>query len=260
MVLKYGAYVVSLNFDGLTTKALQQQAEGRAISLHTAEEILNYFCATRFFHAEFQEPPPAVIKVRGDVFYARCTQVGCPWSTVEYPIDRLALEGTQQLRCPHCSADTLRLRFSFPGYRAKEEAAYPTLWITRRFIASRISCIIILGLSGRWDRYLLDFIFDLALERRIPVVDVKPDAQEKEKNPIDNFRATYYPSIVRYNDASKSSITHKQECYYIPIATSADDFASALRQELLSNSKETRNGLRRQSPSQPPLLVLEGIQ
>ena len=181
------AHVLSLNFDGLTVRALTKN-HGSGVALHTRQQVRAYFSATKGHFV------PAVIKVRGDVFYAKCSEPMCPASNEEHPLDRLSDHGggTPVLRCPACGRSTVVLQFSFPGFRVKEEAAYPILWEARRFLAQRLSAIIILGLSGRWDRYLLDFLFDLAVERGLVVADVKPLGSDGAV--IDSFRETYYPS------------------------------------------------------------------
>lgn len=219
MLGKREAHAFSLNFDGLTVAALKEIAH-KAVALHSRQQVRTYFTATG---GDFI---PAVIKVRGDVFYAMCTQPLCPASNEEFPLDRLHLTASDNtLTCPACGQDSLVLRFSFPGYRVKEEAAYPVLWEARRFLAQSWSAIIVLGLSGRWDRYLLDFLFDLAVERGLPVADVKPPCDEDAV--IDSFRLTYYPSCP---DAGAPQTTLASEGpAFMRIRLSADEFCAELR-------------------------------
>jgi hypothetical protein len=73
-------HLVSLNFDGLTRKALRESA-GWGVALHTDQELRGYFAANS------NKLVPAVIKVRGDVFYSRCMTAGCPHSRTEHPLD-----------------------------------------------------------------------------------------------------------------------------------------------------------------------------
>lgn len=221
------AHVVSLNFDGLTRVALKEAGHG-GLALHSEEQVAKYFAAAT------EKFIPAVIKVRGDVFYAKCENASCPLSYTEYPLDRIMFEAKAKfeakayspLLCPICSNTNLRLQFSFPGYRAKEEAAHPMLWTTRRFLASRLSAIIILGLSGRWDRYLLQFLFDLARERGLLIVDVKPESETSKF--IDNFRAAYYPSIDRVTPNKG-----KGRAAYVRVPLKADEFIKYVRKSLV---------------------------
>lgn len=212
------AYAVSLNFDGLTVRALWDGEGKRGVALHTEDEIRRYFCLAG------EEFLPAVIKIRGDVFYAQCTTPACPQHADPYPLDKHSLlyhslEGQANiLKCPTCGAGDLVLQFSFPGFRAKEEKAYPLLREAMRFLAQRLSAIVFIGFSGRWDAYLLDFLFYQALQRRIPVIDVKPKLSDDMV--IYSFAKGYYPSYTIPDNA----LFHRVHC-------TADDFMNLLSEK-----------------------------
>jgi NAD-dependent SIR2 family protein deacetylase len=208
------AYVMSLNFDGLTYWALT--ACGKAgVALHSERQIRDYFAA------DVKERLPAVIKIRGDVFSAQCEGTACPSAHESYPLDRFRGPQDRTLMCPVCKQARLRLQFYFPGSRAKEEAAASMLWEVRRFLGNRLSALIIVGLSGRWDRYLLRFLFDFAKERGLLVVDVKPP-DKRCGALIDDFRRLYYPSIPSMTDVSDSLRT--QGACFVRIEAKANDF------------------------------------
>lgn len=210
------AHVLSLNFDGLTIRALTKIGSS-GVALHNEKQVRAYFCATEgTFH-------PAVIKVRGDVFYARCTNPLCPASKEEYPLDRLPPRKETQLRCSACSQDTVALQFSFPGFRIKEETAYPILREAMRFLAQRLSGIIILGLSGKWDSYLLDFLFHQAVERELPIFDVKPSGDDDSV--LSSFRAAYYPSCL---EVSNGETLASSKVAFVRIRKNADAFCAEL--------------------------------
>jgi NAD-dependent SIR2 family protein deacetylase len=177
------AQVISLNFDGLTQRALLNLCQNGVV-LHSVDEIIKYYSADtdRFV--------PSVIKIRGDVFYALCSGKYCPLNLRPYPLDRLQ---PGQTHCPSCGGSELRLQFSFPGYRSKEEVAGPMLWTARQFLGHRTSCVIFIGVSGRWDQYLLQFVFQLAKDRQLLVADVKPP--DRSDTVIDQFRSVYFPSV-----------------------------------------------------------------
>lgn len=211
--------VISLNFDGLTHRAITTLG-GCAVNLHTASEVDRYFCSTS------QLPMPAIIKVRGDVFYARCANLSCPLSVGQYPIDRIALdEAANEPHCPSCMNKKLQLQFQFPGYRIKEESAIPVLLAAKRHMYHRISAIIVIGLSGRWDRYMLQFLFSLARDRQVPVIDVKPLLDQRDEMIVE-FKKLYYPSFsdcVPAHNESRAS--------FLRIQQTADDFLNALWRE-----------------------------
>jgi NAD-dependent SIR2 family protein deacetylase len=223
----FKCYIMSLNFDGLTYKALKEirlknddSTKKGALVVHSAEEAYQYFTATS------KDFLPVIFKVRGDVFYACCTEPACPMYKTQYPLDRSFPQEpiSDLLKCPICSNGTLRLQFSFPGYRAKEEAAYPMLWKIRRFLASRLSAVIVIGLSGRWDGYLIRFLFDLVSERKLLFVDVNPRKQS-EVNFIDDFRLSYYKSIPDLNKQKKAT-----DAAFISVPMLANDFSVEMKE------------------------------
>jgi NAD-dependent SIR2 family protein deacetylase len=217
MLVDRSAHVLSLNFDGLTRKAVNL-AGSPCAALHNKKNIYTYFTApTDAF-------TPAIIKIRGDVFYALCTNPACPLSEAPYPIDRLQSSSADpsEPKCPDCSSPDLELQFQFPGYRLKEEASHPTLWAARRFLASRISSIVIIGFSGRWDRYVLQFLFGLARERDLLIVDVKPP--DSSSDLIERFRSIYYPSMPASTDAPPT-----ERAVYARIPATADHFLATLK-------------------------------
>jgi hypothetical protein len=196
-LVHFGGYVISLNFDRLTHSALRK-IRSDAVVLHTKEEVDHYFGATNASWTQAGNQAatvPTVFKVRGDVFYARCTQQQCPQAHVDQPLALLTLAEPDPLRCSVCGEGRLRLQFSFPGYRLKEEAAYPMLWTIRRYIAAQTSAIVVVGFSGRWDRYLLDFILDFSRERDVPVLDVNIKSPEAEERLIRAVCQISHPSI-----------------------------------------------------------------
>ena len=212
------AYVVSLNFDGLTHRSVLELC-GQGTVLHSSHDIENYFCA------DTKSSVPAVVKIRGDVFYARCKTPTCGLSVIPYPIDRLRPQATPglPLHCPNCSGTGLLLQFEFPGYRSKEELAYSMLDSLRGFLKSRVSGLIIVGFSGRWDRYMLEFLFNLAVAQRIPVIDVKPP--DASSDLIKRFCQLYYPSI-RSVDSHQLSAAPT----FLRVHTDADTFFTRLQE------------------------------
>ncbi|RJP73048.1 MAG: hypothetical protein C4532_05010 [Candidatus Abyssobacteria bacterium SURF_17] len=226
------AYVLSLNFDRLTHKAFDHNSDEKidaatpAVVCHTAAEVSNYFCSTGSYGKFF----PAVFKVRGDVFYARCSNPPCSLSQVDYPLDRIIFEQKDRdvLKCVGCNQKSLRLQFSFPGFRLKEEQAYPLLGELKRFLGLRISTIIIIGLSGRWDRYLLEFLLNWALEMKIPIIDVKPDLPGNDL--INEYRELYFPGIKETEKGIPFG-----ESVFMRVYSGADAFCSTLEKGLTTH-------------------------
>jgi hypothetical protein len=66
----------------------------------------------------------------------------------------------------------------------------------RDFLGHRVSAIVPIGLSGRWDPYLLSELFDWSLAYSIPIVDVKPpDGIQSAPTAFEAFRHRYFPSV-----------------------------------------------------------------
>ena len=202
------AYCLSLNFDGLTIKAVKQEEKNPAI-ITIDEECSNYFTAH-----DIKLIP--VFKLRGDIFYAVCRTDGCPLYGKETPvytllhqkdntttknIDNLT-ESKEKLKCFSCAEQRL-LFISFPGVERKETEIVEFLRTLWRFLGFSIQKIIIIGFSGNWDSGLLYFLervleqnFSLQIDivdknkthayiylsrhniNRIKLIEVKEDASE----------------------------------------------------------------------------------
>ena len=224
MLANREAFCVSLNFDRLTYEGAKKAA-GSAIILSEAEHVGRYFAST---HLPTEDnPAPAVVKIRGDVFYAYCTRTECPRSADPLPLHQLKSERREdnpvtsgdegkRLWCPECGRATLRLELSFPGFERKQAAALDVLTELIGFIGHRLSAIIFVGLSGRWDNYLLDELFALAESVQMPVADVRPHEANIHSEYIAPFAARYYSSlkvwrIVEYANDFFQKLDHNIE-------------------------------------------------
>jgi hypothetical protein len=109
MCLDFGAQCLSLNFDGLTRRAINQRLEGqkrneRCVLLDDSAKIAS------FFGRDKMDPRLwGVLKLRGDIFYAVCETSGCPLQMVETAVYELSGEvdpdhqdGSAYLSCPEC--------------------------------------------------------------------------------------------------------------------------------------------------------------
>jgi len=198
--LAYGgrAVVISLNFDGLTQKAIDGVAEtprGKhtARILSTPEEILTFFANP----PPPEELPVPLIKFRGDVFHAVCRVRRCPESEKKVPLydllhrmagetaaasdisqiqqagmpnaQRYYKQAVKALECPVCGK-TRGLEISFPGVFGKEEAIERAIHALHRVIGSSIGGVAFLGFSGDWDETLVEYLVRRAKEVKAPVL------------------------------------------------------------------------------------------
>lgn len=205
-------HVLNLNYDPLLLHAMAYLREScdpnqisdafHIIPLHSAQDIRKYYSSPNVAYQ------PSVVNARGDVFFARCTNDRCP----EYAIDRsldsryTASSDVDVFRCTSCDLRTIKLQLSFPGYETKERLVQPILHQLREFLGFRTSVIVPIGLSGKWDPYLLSELFEWAMAYRISIVDVKPDkATVDVPTSFEGFRRRYFPSISTEFQASGSS-------------------------------------------------------
>jgi len=166
-----GADVLSVNFDGLTRRAIQNVLDeaggsGSAVVLSEPSEISGYFLGDRIDNDSAPALVP-VIKIWGDVFHAVCTNKQCPQSGIRAPIFRLWREGangtSQETLCPDCGSQR-QLQIFFAGYEEKEKSAADSMNELLKFVAPRIGCIVTVGFSGLWDQSLVRFLAALCTD------------------------------------------------------------------------------------------------
>lgn len=218
MCLDFGAQCVSLNFDGLTRKAIsnelaKRKPSERCVVLDSASKIIS------FFGREPSASPllRGVLKLRGDIFYASCETSGCPLQSRETPVYELSAQPESDnrsadmlLACPEC-AEERNLQISFPGYHLKERESEEILAAVNTFVVPSVSMIIILGLSGEWDPALVEFAFTAAQTQDVPVVDVRLKPGDGQSHYIYDVWRTRYPTLR-----------------YLPLYGKADEFVDAV--------------------------------
>jgi len=243
MVSTGHAWVVSVNFDGLMVRALQEPPDSDGslfpiprpgVALFTEDDVVRYFCSRMRQEREVHEVPlPFVAKLRGDSFYAQCRDARCPGASQKTPIDPTGADstlrsGADPFLCPRCRQKTLRYFLSFPGETEKEREADDLLWSLRRFLGDRVSTIVLLGFSGEYDQYLLRFVFDWAWERGLLIVDVKL-LDENKGNSAADYRALLFPSVHHLEASSSHSWG---EAAYLPVYQDAGEFTTSLFSQL----------------------------
>ena len=213
-------HILNLNYDALLYLAMSKlrkigDPSPRAlhlIALHSVPDIRKYYSSRE---TEFQ---PSVTNARGDVFYVRCANALCPQCDQDHALDYRynKLEYKELLVCSACHRDTLHIQLSFPSYETKEQLLQPVLEELRYFISSRTSMIIATGVSGRWDPYLLEVLFQWALSYRIPLLGVNPNSNGTSVDLFEQFRRRFFPSIT-------TELAPRSPCY-VPCPATADDF------------------------------------
>lgn len=155
MVSHDKALVVSLNFDGLTFRALEQRRDkARPVALSTPAAIRDFFVGGTNESVEHLVP---VVKVWGDVFHAVCRNPRCPQRDHQTPIFKLETDRESWTHCPTCQ-DRRQLEIYFTGFEKKEEQTHETMCELLRFMGPEVGCIATVGVSGLWDEALVRFI------------------------------------------------------------------------------------------------------
>jgi hypothetical protein len=196
-----------LNFDPLLFRAFEgfrdssddqnQTPKFNLIALHEPKDISRYFGSPE---NSFQ---PAASSARGDIFYVRCQNKNCPSFDLVRPLttDKQTCDPKDKIhpfKCVACHLETLKLELSFPSYHTKEQLIQPLLSQLQEYLATQTSAIIIIGLSGKWDPYLLAGLFHWADIHSTPIIDVKPkpeDLLDESDMFIDKFRYLYFPGV-----------------------------------------------------------------
>lgn len=207
------ALVLSINYDGLTAKAIKKRARLKNNEqvrnkvdlfypcriLSSADDIEKWF--SRDVKVSNFYP---LIKLRGDIFNAVCENEECrlfgqrtPIYEIPPPEERIEkvadvkTDGKTQLlfnmesskdqeiynetknyeeaiRCPFCSKNR-EIELDFPGARIKELEAERIMKALIRYVIPTLSCIVVFGVSGRWDPEIVEFLRVCAIERGIKI-------------------------------------------------------------------------------------------
>lgn len=176
------AVVVSLNFDGLTYRALNELLEKRredaagVVISDPADLDRFYLGGEPLYHeAGITTKLYPVIKVWGDVFHAACANSRCPEFERPVPIYRIhpvrprsgstpappspntGTDEAEWLLCPNCRRPR-QLQIHFTGYERKEQLAQDLIRVLYRYVSPEIGSIVCIGFSGLWDTSLVEYV------------------------------------------------------------------------------------------------------
>lgn len=153
------AYLVSVNFDGLTKKAIDNilKDKGKAVVLSEPNSVKKYFLGEDKLPSNEKIIP--VIKVWGDVFHSICTNPRCPESGNRVPIFQLEEDNNY---CNSCGR-IRQLQIFFTGYEEKEKNTQNLMKEILKYVGPQIGCVLSIGFSGLWDQTLVELISLLCL-------------------------------------------------------------------------------------------------
>ena len=149
------AQVVSVNFDGLTRKAIDDN-KYIGVVLGDPDKVEKHFLKKEQDNNDTLKESIPIIKVWGDVFHSICTNNGCPESNVRIPIFNLDKDNKEN-RCEVCTKKR-QLQIFFTGYEEKEKSTNELMKVLIKHISPQIGNVITIGFSGLWDQSLVNFI------------------------------------------------------------------------------------------------------
>ena len=182
------AICVSINYDGLTARAVQKKAiEEHKVKMDKSTQKKKLYPARVLSSPEdidnFYRNPERddkiypVIKLKGDIFYAKCKRNGCEFARDRIPIYKYypenvakSLDRENILRCPECESE-MELELDFPGKQKKEEESRKMIEKIIQYFLPSISCVVVCGVSGKWDIELVNF-FKICMNKGIKVFNL----------------------------------------------------------------------------------------
>lgn len=177
---KLDAICVSANFDDFLEYALGGVgSRDRGISLFSRKHVNRYFRRNRRGQKAFDDIPHnrCVLHANGDVFWLHCNgdedEGYCPQRGKYIPAfhNRRHIKDTDILRCQICGSRMMPT-MTMPGTYEKDYNTRQIISSIWEHLASKVSCVITVGLSCNWDEVLIGFILELLLEREIPHLDI----------------------------------------------------------------------------------------
>lgn len=187
------AICLSANFDNFINFALINTGEIRnGIPIFDRRLAENYFKRNRRGKRPFEDSPynQCVLHANGDVFWLFCSgekgEGYCPETGKKIPaFTKQNLNGMEDLKCEFCKSP-MAVTMTMPGTYEKDYNTREIITTIWKYISTKISAVITVGLSCNWDDVLLKFIIQLIKERGIPLLDIN-DLSDKAKGGQSNI-------------------------------------------------------------------------
>jgi hypothetical protein len=247
-----GCYVATINFDPLVEFAMEhlqrekEQSKIKAesgnndtlpLGLNPPDLLIVYSPEDLKRWCSANSSKPVLVKARGDVFRAHCREPACNGSRIPQPLDwyRMSRAQVPWDTCIICgSRKAIRLELLFPGFEIKEAEAAAVMTELRTLLAFRVSVIIVIGLSGQWDEYLLEILFGWANEECIPIVNITTSRRDRP-SAFEEFRRLRCPMLKRADAKSLETLEFAKR--YIEIDAKSDDIVPCFVNLVLGNAQ-----------------------
>lgn len=182
------AICLSANFDNFIRYAmLSIEGNEFGISIFERSQAEDYFKRNRRGRKGFEEKPlnRGVLHANGDVFWLSCSgeegEGYCPNTKIRFPaFNSGKIKNAEDMKCEICHSPLIPT-MTMPGTFEKDyntRTIIETIW---KYLSTRISGIITVGVSCNWDDILLKFILQLMSEMNIPLLDIN-NFSDKARN------------------------------------------------------------------------------
>lgn len=165
------AVSITTNFDNLLKDAFMDT--DIFFPLLDTDDFNRYFLNGTEANDGSQNKQMIEIQSRGDVFWTKCSgdrNRACQNKTHRCYIPQRNVENPADLlKCDRCGSTT-EIYFAFPGTKEKDYEMATVMGGVWKFIAFRISAVIIVGNSMDYDPVLLKFLQELLNRRSIPLI------------------------------------------------------------------------------------------
>lgn len=188
MYSKMRAISITTNFDNLLSKAFDEKKEN-------FYPILDNEAFNRYFTSDENDNSNIEIQSRGDAFWLHCTGSKnkiCPNRHKQcfVPNDSITYIG-KSIKCNICKSEA-KIYFAFPGTKEKDQEMSSVIDGVWKYFANAISSVVIIGNSMDYDPVLIEFLRELKLKRRVPIVYISSYKGSKEYKDIFEKEATRF--------------------------------------------------------------------
>ncbi len=184
MYKEMNAFSITTNFDNLLQKAFGKE---KFVPILEKGDFDNYYTSTE------EDGSYVEIQSRGDVFWVSCTgknNRACP--NIAKKCYTPGHNITDDITCKLCGSPA-KVYFAFPGMKEKDAEMAQVMNGVWKFLAYKISAIIIIGSSMDYDPVLIKFIHEMIQRRNIKILYISRYKEaEKGIAGIDKKAATRF--------------------------------------------------------------------
>ena len=240
------ALCFSANFDNYLAYNFGKTSETKNKTFH-GMSIFSRSIAEQYFKRSsktlINEKTPVnncVFHANGDVFWLSCsgdaTDGFCPKKDKYLPAfswfnlnDKDKKISKDDLVCDICTS-RLHATMTMPGTYKKDHDTRKMIGALWKYVSSRISTVITVGISCNWDDVLLKFIIGLLFENKIPHFNINKKKYDKNKRPEKKIdKIEILEKIVYDDNFSSFSITGD--------ADSIIEYLNTQYKEIIDNKK-----------------------